>query len=362
MFNNRFFQIILILFIFFFLFSLNLFAEEKLLFKTSTISFTSSDAKYFFNIWASKQTIKEDIIYEIGLQVGSKLFLNLSKAKFIIKTEANEIRLTPIKKGYKRWFDKDKNLWIEQFIFSCKNKDFESYLHSSLSLLIIKTDEIFITVDMPEEFKKSIMDFINYMKTAGLDIEEKDKPKIFLGFSQLTFPSVTIVNSVFSEFNILSGTTLHLWDPIFAFNFVSDFFSFQLALPINFLFFSGINLSIFYLQYPFNIANSNNLYLFNFIGVFAGLTMKFFTLFKVITFSFSFLPGIFISTLYDTNENLLYPVFNQNIIIKMFGFQTDLNLDFKISEDFIMSLVFNTCLNLYGAVYYSIDLQTKIGF
>jgi len=360
--NNRFFIIMLLLSIIFILSSINILAEEKLMFKTSTISFISTDLKYFFNIWASKKIIKDEIIYEIDLQIESKLFLNLSNAKFIIKTDIKEIKLNPIKKRYKKWFDKDKNLWIEQFNFSCKNKDFENYLQSSLSKLIIKTNDIIITADIPEEFKKYILDFLDYLKIAGLNVEEKYKPKIYLGFSQLSFPTVRIVNAVFSDYNILAGTDLYLLNSPVIFNLISNFFSFQITLPINFLFFSAINFSIFNLMYPFCYQDSSDLYLLNLSGIFAGITIKFFTLFKILTFSFSFLPGIFISALYDTNENLLYPVFNKDIIISMFGFQTNLNLDFKISENFMMSLVFNTCLNLYGTIYYSLDLQTKIGF
>ncbi len=361
--NKNSISLFFLIFIFLFsIYSQNLVAQEKIIFKTNNYNFISDDGKYLLEISISKKAIKDDVFYQFYLKTSSKIYLNLEKSKFNIKTYKKEIGLSKIKKSYKSNFNKDKNLWEEEIFLKCNYNDFEIFLKSQKDFLIIKTENIVIKTEIPSEIKSYILNFIDYAKDTGIDIEKKDTPLIFFSFTNVSFQSIYIFNAIFSDFNILYGSTLHIYEQGFTTNLVSGFFSFQIIFPIKFLFFSSLNLSIFYLQYPLNLTDSMDLYLFNLVGFFTGPTIRIFTIFKIIDFSLSIFPGIFVTSIYDINENYFFPILNSELILKMIGFQSKINIDFNISKNLIISLIFNSTFNFYGVMYYSIDLQTAIGF
>lgn len=358
------FKLIKFLFIFsiiFIIFSNNLFAEEKTIFKTDPYTFNSNDGYYIFKIFISKKMFNDEIYYEIYFNIQSKTFLNLKNSRILIKADNKELKLKYIKKSYKNWFDNENGLWNEELLLKCSYDDFEFYLKSENSFLLIKTENNIIKSQIPKDIKTSVKSFINYVKEIGLDFEKQYKPFIYLSFSNFTLPFISIFSGIFFDYGIDINSNLHFYNTLLLINLYSSYYSFQIYLPIKFLIFSSLDLSFFFIQYPL-INNIGKIFLFDLSGIFIGTTINLFTLFKFINFSLSFAPGIFLALIYDENENILSPPFNINIFSKVIAVQFSANMNFLISNNFILSFIFNTRINLSGIILYCIDLQTKIGF
>ncbi|MFN3412365.1 MAG: hypothetical protein ACK4YF_09425, partial [Exilispira sp.] len=209
--------------------------------------------------------------------------------------------------------------------------------------------------------KISIKSFINYVKEIGVDFEKQYNPFIYLSFSNFTLPFISIITGVFIDYGIEMYSNLYFYNTPLLINLLSNYYSFQIYLPIKFLIFSSLDLSFFFVQYPL-INNNRRIYLFDLSGIFIGTTINLFTLFKFINFSISFAPGIFIVLIYDENEDILSPPININFFSKAVAAQFSANINLLISNNFILSFIFSSKINLYGVIIYSIDLQTKIGF
>ncbi len=347
----------------FFLIENQIYAQEKTIFKTSDFTFNSIDNNYIFNVQIFKKAFKNDVFYEFNLRLESKIFLNIIKSKFFLNTEKKDILLCQENKSYKSWFDKEKNLWNEQIVLKCKYNDFELFLKSSVCFILIKSYSLNIKAEFPTEIKKSVLNLIEYSKEIGQDVTKQYQPFLFLGLVNQTIPFIFIRTAVFSSFNIIADTLLQpINDPPFVFSLLTEFYSFQLSIPFKFLIFSALNLEVFVLSYPFRSENGNETFLFNIYGIFAGTTINFFTLFKFIRFSASILPGLFLTFIYDENENSLMPLIDSSTLLTMTGAKLSFNIDIILSTSYTLTLMISTRFNFAGVIFNSIDMVSVIGF
>ncbi len=358
--NIKIFWIILILLIWVLFFANLLYAQEQVLFNTEVFTFNSNDGIYIFNIQVFKKIFKDEPFYEISLLLQSKIFVGIDKAFIEIKADRKSIRLYSIKKSYKSWFDNEKNIWNEKLSLKIKYEDFEIFLKSSLDFLVIKTKDIFIENPLPLEFKKLLTSSVNYAKEIGVDVEKAYKPFFIIGFQDFSFPVINVNSQLFNTLSILSGYSFKLDFPLI--DFLSLSFDFSFYLPIKFFIFNSFNFKIINVNLPF-LSKDYKVFLFNISGIFTGVSIHLFSLFKIISFNLDISPGFFMTTIYDNQNQNYYPVLTFSSLTSYFlGTSISLNIDLLIFNDFYISLSLSSKFNVVFVFYNSIEIRTLVGF
>lgn len=335
-------------------------SNEQVIWQTNVFKLDSLSANYSCEMQIEKKVIKGKIQYGFKITIMSKIYADISRSSLEIKTKEKDLNLPASSKGYSFSFNKESQMWFETNIYHMNEKDFNYFLDSKGSLLILEGKNLSINAMIDSQIMASISEIVRYAKESDLDVEPEDSNFFYVNLVPFQYSMINIMTSDYSTLLGLSNNTMLNPSNNFTVNNMVESFNISAFLSLRFMIFSGfyINIGSQNAAYHYQDDDSQpfSFYLFNFSIV--G-KIRLFTLFNFMSLSLGVGPGYFYGAICDDAvfggyPSNLYPVLNSSTFTQYFAFDADIIVDFKLTSDLYLSLIFSSIGNAYGLVFINI--------
>lgn len=335
-------------------------SNEQVIWQTNIFKLDCLSSNYSCEMQIEKKVIKGKIQYEFKIMIMSKIFASIKSSSLTIKTKEKDLNLLTISKGYSSSFDKESQMWSETNIYHMNEKDFNYFLDSKGSLLILEGKNLSINAMIDSQIMASISEIVRFAKESDLDVEPEDSNLFYVNLVPFQSSMINIMTSdYFSSLGLPDNTMLNPSNA-FTVNNMVESFNISAFFSLKFMIFSGFYINIGSQNAVYHYQNdelkSFSFYLFNFSIV--G-KIRLFTLFNFMSLSLGVGPGYFYGAICDDAvfggyPSNLYPVLNSSTFTQYFAFDADIIVDFKLTSDLYLSLIFSSIGNAYGLVFMNI--------